>query len=917
MTVVCIAGMHRSGTSMIARLLNLCGVYLGPDADIIVAAQDNPEGFWENVKFVQINDEILSRQKGAWDKPPRVAQGWEKRRELSSLRARTQDLLKQFSGQRYWGWKDPRNSLTLPYWKRFLPDLKVIICLRNPLEVARSLARRGYASNTFSFDLWQTHNQRVLSAAASGKYLITHYNSYFIDPRAELRRLLKFIGLSINEELLQAACNAASSALRHHQSTIEDLIAAKPSADVLRLYLEMCSQAGPVYWGPLRPSLQKVTQTQAGRQYSPESALGLLVRLTEERQALQALSAQLAEKESTQTVQALTAQVSEKEQAVQVLATQVIEKEQAYRAELENLEIAHQSAIKQKNQTLNMLLSRLAAREQEIRRAEQDKQRILENLAIQTQEAHTFSAQVWEIKHSRAWRLILLIWSLRTRWFPAGSIQARLARLFKRSFQVVRGDGWKMFFKHAFNKISTRIQRGTTAVSVMPPASDASSASTFEVRPNPVINPVYVPDHKIRVARDVLPAAPSQRLSTNDATDLWERIVSCMKHDDFVLSISHDNYLLVNFGGIQMFMGDEQRLYDDRKLSYIHLYPVGGADFLEASRADFAIGLNVDSTQLGKFTAKDILAMINRLRENGRCKSMNVHHLRGWNLNDLNAIIVALEPAFLLYYIHDFFAICPQHNLLRNNNEFCHAPSVESNVCRICQYGDRRMRQLPLIGKWFSEHHFTIIAPSESAKATWLGTFGGASNEIKIVPHLLTKETPRPSPVRLKDEMRIAYAGQGEKAKGWVEWRALVDRLSSQSEYQFYRLGLYSGVHFEKFEPVRVTLEERTAMLDALCNNQIDILFHWPIWPETFSFVLYEAIAAGCFILTSNKSGNVADYVQRFGNGIVFETLDELADYLADPQAVRKDLLDFRARFPREIVYELNESVANMIEPSI
>src|SRR5262249_23640698 len=70
MTVVCIAGMHRSGTSMVARLLNLCGLYLGEDEDLMPSAADNPEGFWENLHFVDLNEKILSALQGGWDMPP-------------------------------------------------------------------------------------------------------------------------------------------------------------------------------------------------------------------------------------------------------------------------------------------------------------------------------------------------------------------------------------------------------------------------------------------------------------------------------------------------------------------------------------------------------------------------------------------------------------------------------------------------------------------------------------------------------------------------------------------------------------------------------------------------------------------------------------------------------------------------------
>jgi glycosyltransferase involved in cell wall biosynthesis len=103
-------------------------------------------------------------------------------------------------------------------------------------------------------------------------------------------------------------------------------------------------------------------------------------------------------------------------------------------------------------------------------------------------------------------------------------------------------------------------------------------------------------------------------------------------------------------------------------------------------------------------------------------------------------------------------------------------------------------------------------------------------------------------------------------------------------------------------------------MLDSLRINQIDVLFHGSIVPETFSYVLYEAIGAGCFILTTNQSGNVADYVQENKNGLVFETFTDLMDYLITPVNLRKDLLDFHKLHPRSFTLEHNDSIANLVK---
>ena len=57
---------------MVARLLHSCGLYSGPDSDLVPGRADNPDGFWENRCFVALNDEVLNELGGAWDLPPKA-----------------------------------------------------------------------------------------------------------------------------------------------------------------------------------------------------------------------------------------------------------------------------------------------------------------------------------------------------------------------------------------------------------------------------------------------------------------------------------------------------------------------------------------------------------------------------------------------------------------------------------------------------------------------------------------------------------------------------------------------------------------------------------------------------------------------------------------------------------------------------
>jgi hypothetical protein len=232
---------------MITRLLNLCGLYLGPEADLSVGACDNEAGFWENRHFVRINEDALARLGGGWDLPPTMPETWEFHDEVIRLRNDAAELVRRFSPYEIWGWKDPRNSIMLPFWKSLIPDLKILVCLRNPLEVARSLNKRGYSSYAFGLNLWLTYHQQLLSATLPTERVVTHYDTYFYNPQAELRRVLGLLNMSASSEAIEQACSTISTALRHVWVMNQELRGIRIPVDVLDCYIRMCGEAGAIY----------------------------------------------------------------------------------------------------------------------------------------------------------------------------------------------------------------------------------------------------------------------------------------------------------------------------------------------------------------------------------------------------------------------------------------------------------------------------------------------------------------------------------------------------------------------------------------------------------------------------------------------------------------------------------------------
>jgi GT2 family glycosyltransferase len=373
----CITGMHRSGTSMVAKLLYVSGLYLGPEDELLPATPDNADGHWENVHFIELNDKILNEFGGGWDYPPLLPDGWcgggtdcqSAPQRLLPLREKAAALVQQFRDHEPWGWKDPRTSLTLPFWQSLLPGLKVVICLRNPLEVALSLRRRGWSSYALSLDLWRIYNAHILRDVPPERRIITHYDRYSFDPEPELRRVLAFLDMSASQENLRHGCSAAKTELRHGRFTTRHLLSADVSPEVLRLYLQMQEEAD---WNDSdlarRPPQQDVTELpveREGRQLDP-SALDLAHWHRERQELKQRLAAR------DDTIQQLQAQLTslrqERERLQQTLGEQLRRRDEEIQSALYELQVL--SGLDRKTARAKVAYLQLARRIRgEVRRA--------------------------------------------------------------------------------------------------------------------------------------------------------------------------------------------------------------------------------------------------------------------------------------------------------------------------------------------------------------------------------------------------------------------------------------------------------------------------------------------------------------------------------------------------------------------
>lgn len=245
-----VMGMHRSGTSLTARLLNLAGMYLGEEDEMVPASANNAKGFWEHRPLLELNDEILAHFGGRWDCPPILGCCALAAPRLEPLREKANAIVTaSFDGQPHWGWKDPRTTLTLPFWQEILGEpLGCVVCVRNPLAVAASLQKADAMPVAHALALWQFYTERALLNTRPETRVIVFYEDFFTDCAAALTPALKLAGLP---PLVPGSARAGDvvgfvdARLRHHRFTPDDVQNSPDVPDEIRRLYALLRERSP------------------------------------------------------------------------------------------------------------------------------------------------------------------------------------------------------------------------------------------------------------------------------------------------------------------------------------------------------------------------------------------------------------------------------------------------------------------------------------------------------------------------------------------------------------------------------------------------------------------------------------------------------------------------------------------------
>ncbi len=340
------------------------------------------------------------------------------------------------------------------------------------------------------------------------------------------------------------------------------------------------------------------------------------------------------------------------------------------------------------------------------------------------------------------------------------------------------------------------------------------------------------------------------------------------------VTFSHDDYS-ANLGGLQLSIGREAARLAEQGRDHLHLYPSRPWPVVRTAADPGVLGVVWNGAPVGLFDPADIAATLSAAAAADEGRSFAIHSLLGHAAEETADILAAAGLREGVFWLHDFASLCAGFHLLRDDVQDCAAPPPDSAACNVCVYGPWRGRHLSEHARLFERLSLTVAAPSRATLDLWQASTTLPAARTVVLPHATLVERGRAPATPSDRPLRVAYAGLPVGHKGWPVFQALARRFADDRRYEFHHLGARGDASLPAtFRPVSAGADHPLAMRDALEAVEIDAVLVWPLCRETFSFVAYEAVAAGCAVVTGPDSGNVAAFVTQTGHGRVLDEAD-------------------------------------------
>src|SRR5579885_2180702 len=338
---ILVLGMHRSGTSAVARVIGLMGADIGTADELLPAhPTDNPTGYWERAELNAIHDRMLEAVGHRWD---RLA-GFDPRQleteTLEPAGAALQALIDRLQAAgKPWVAKDPRLCLLLSPWRARVAAACVVV-VRDPREIAASMGAgpRGVFTSPFVVALWEKYLRTLLADLDGASALFVDYAALLADPHAQSRRLLRGLQALGIEGLQPPEPQALDAFLSHDLRRSAPRAHVTLSPDQERLYSWLRTQcdarsAVPVHDYPQAPAPDALlAEFEAAFAFHREH--GRAEAAADTRERLAAIEARLARQDEERAVW-LAELAARREEVARLQAEVATRREEAARLQAE------------------------------------------------------------------------------------------------------------------------------------------------------------------------------------------------------------------------------------------------------------------------------------------------------------------------------------------------------------------------------------------------------------------------------------------------------------------------------------------------------------------------------------------------------------------------------------------------------
>ena len=271
--------------------------------------------------------------------------------------------------------------------------------------------------------------------------------------------------------------------------------------------------------------------------------------------------------------------------------------------------------------------------------------------------------------------------------------------------------------------------------------------------------------------------------------------------------------------------------------------------FFEDSTSEIILGKisDYDSVEMYNHEYKKLMEKVFKIIN---IDLVHIHHLMRHYFDIVDLIKEKNIPYVIT--LHDFYMLCPTFALLEKNEKYC-----GNNEKRNCEECLKKLKNVEtnIIPKW-RELTYSVLkdakevfVPSNSTKEIFEQYFKDLN--IKVIEHgvdvIEKKQEEKNDNVEITENKKInvAFVGGINKIKGIDFLRKFIDECNKEnSKYVVHLFGQTCEDELNKSNGNYIYhgRYNRDEISDLLIENKIDFVLLLAIWPETYSYVLTEAI---------------------------------------------------------------------------